>query len=160
MLNQPAGLILRLPASPVSWELGSDKVFIKKKVMRWRVSVKSAEKGSLWGTPLPSVVSRNTSAALVRKSPELLGGNSNQTSSAYGLHFQVVKIKPCWSVLNAFAAAGLQNWFAKSLFICQRLRSQNLQPKKPFLPVHVQDRNALSAHCAILSIRKTAASVY
>ena len=150
---------MRLPASPVSWELRPDKVFIRKKVVRWRVTVKAAEKDSRWGTPLPSVVSRNTSAALVRRSPESHGENSNQTSNAYGLHFQVVKIKPCWSALNVFAAAGLQNWFAKSLFICQRLRSQNLQLKKLFQPVHVQDRNVLSAHCAILSIRKTAASV-
>ena len=151
---------MRLPASPVSWELSPDKFFIKKKVMRWRVSVKSAEKGSQWGTPLPSVVSRNTSAALVRRSLESLGENSNQTSNAYGLLFQVVRIKPCWSVLNVFAVAGLQSWYAKSLSICQRLRSQNLQPRKLFQPVHVQDRNVLSAHCAILSIRKTAASVH
>ena len=150
---------MRLPASPVSWELGSDKVFIQEKVIRWRVSVKSAEKGSRWGTLLPSAVSRNTLAASVRRSPESLGENSNQTSNAYGLHSQAVRIKPCWYVLNVFAVVGLQNWFAKSHSICQRLRNQNLHPKKPSQPAHVQDRNVLSAHCAILSIRKTAALV-
>ena len=150
---------MRLPESPVSWDLGSDKVFIQEKVMRWRVAVKSAEKGSRWGTPLLSVVSRNTLAASVRRSPESLGENSNQTSNAYALHFQVVKIKPCWYVRSVFAAVGLQNWFVKSRSICQRLRSQNLHPKKQSQPAHVQDHNVLSAHCAILSIRKTAASV-
>ena len=151
---------MRLPESPVSWELSSEKVFIQEKVMRWRVAVKSAEKGSQWGTLLPSVVSRNTLAASVQRSPESLDGNSNQTSNAYALHFKVVKIKPCWYVRSVFAAVGLQNWFAKSHSICQRLRSQNPHPKKPFQPVHVQDRNVLSARCAILSIRKAATSVF